>query len=426
MRIAWFTPLAARSAIGEFSRHVCERLAGAADVELWVDESFGLQDTAVPVVDYALDPAALDRLPGYDAIVYNFGNEARYHGSMYEVSRSHPGVALLHDRVYQHFLFDYHAQRGGLRAYRDHMRAHYGKAGDDAARADPPVWLDDFASARFPLFEEVIVGARGVVVHSQSHRRLVEQRYLGPIATLFLPAYSLPEVAPPPAAEPDRLLLLTLGLVNRNKHVHAVIEALARDPDLAARVRYVVAGPEEAGSPYRLELRERIERAGLHDTVVLAGYQSEEALEALIAEAAIFVNLRWPSMEGSSASLLRQLPHAKPVVVYSSGVFAELPDDAVVKVPPGAPEQLGPALRALVDDPARRATVGAAGRRLAETYTVERYAEGFLGFLEEVRSWTPVLSLSDRVAQLLHELGADADGPLVRSSSAVLGDVFGL
>src|SRR5205823_1572138 len=35
MRIAWFTPLSVRSAIGEFSVHVTRALREHADVELW-------------------------------------------------------------------------------------------------------------------------------------------------------------------------------------------------------------------------------------------------------------------------------------------------------------------------------------------------------------------------------------------------------
>src|SRR4051794_17001199 len=97
MKLAWFTPLSVRSAIAEFSVHVTAALAEHADVEIWavdVDESSRETSLAVrDAADAATSPRALDR---FDAVVYNLGNFARYHGTILETSRLRPGTVILH------------------------------------------------------------------------------------------------------------------------------------------------------------------------------------------------------------------------------------------------------------------------------------------------------------------------------------------
>jgi hypothetical protein len=72
MKIAWFTPLSERSAIGRASTYIVRELAKVAEVELWHFEKGPAHPVAVKTV---FAPAAdLGRLAGFDLVVYNFGN----------------------------------------------------------------------------------------------------------------------------------------------------------------------------------------------------------------------------------------------------------------------------------------------------------------------------------------------------------------
>ena len=93
----------------------------------------------------------------------------------------------------------------------------------------------------------------------------------------------------------------------------------------------------------------------------------EDELWSLMAACDAIVSLRSPTMGETSGSAIRALSLGKPLVVSDVGWFAELPDDAVLKVPVDEHEEdtLAAALEALADPTVRRA-MGAAARALVE------------------------------------------------------------
>ena len=58
----------------------------------------------------------------------------------------------------------------------------------------------------------------------------------------------------------------------------------------------------------------------------------DETMQSLVALSDVAVNLRHPSTESASGSLIEQLYFRKPVIVSKVGVYDELPDDVVVKI----------------------------------------------------------------------------------------------
>jgi glycosyltransferase involved in cell wall biosynthesis len=403
VKIAWLTTYAGRSGIADFSRHVVEALAVDHDVELWVPEATGrLRAPVAPVVRFTRRPLALRRLHAYDAVVYNIGNELPRHRAIAAVARARPGVVILHDVVLRHFYGGLVAE--GTWSAERYLRAialHDGAeaAAAVAARRGPggDLWsaVDTWEAA--PLFGEAIAGALGVVTHSTAQAQRVRATWTGPVAPLWMPTY--PRARPPAATPVDgQLLLVAVGGLTANRRLEDVVGVLAARPDLARRVRMVVAG-EEPDSGYARGLREQIARAGLGDVVRLAGYLPDAALERLMGEAHAFVNLRYPSTEGGSASLMAQLGARRPVVVYDSGSFCDVPAAVAVKVAPGDREALAAAIERLADDPSYRDAVADAGAAWAAERSVGRYASELSAFLAEVSGRAPLVALCDRVGR---------------------------
>jgi glycosyltransferase involved in cell wall biosynthesis len=422
VKIAWFTPLAPRSAIGEFSVHVAGELAKFAEVELWTSDEPPLLDTDLPVVRYRPGSSELGGLTQRDAIVYNMGDYLPFHGDIHAVSREHPGVVILHDRVLHH-LFAGKWLMGpdsSRELYVERMRAYYGELGAEAARTSlegerRPVWESDEEVLAYPLYEEGILNALGVVVHSESQAVDVRARWVGPVRALHLPCYSdtLRHVdgRPPPAPAGGRMCLLTVGHLNPNKQVHRVVEMLAADPELAAQVTYRVAGPDDGFGAYVEDLRRFIARhADLLDVEIL-GWQPQDELDRLMSEADIFINLRHPVMEGSSASLMRQLAYGRPVLCFGSGFFGELPGEAVVRVPAGDFVAAANALRELVADDERRRRTGRQARALMASYHERVYVEELLMLIEQSRRAAPALRFLDNVAGELGNMHVDSRLP---------------
>ena len=120
------------------------------------------------------------------------------------------------------------------------------------------------------------------------------------------------------------------------------------------------------------------------------------------------VSLRSPTMGETSGSAIRALSLGKPLVVSDVGWFAELPDEAVIKVPvdEGEEDTLAAALAALTD-PNVRAKMGAAARELVEReHRLDRIAEAYAAALEGLAGGAAVQEAVLRdVAQAAAETG---------------------
>jgi glycosyltransferase involved in cell wall biosynthesis len=425
MRIAWFTPFGPKSAVGEYSKHVTDTLAQQVDVDVWVSSRADLRATSLPIrlaSDAVRDPGALDSA---DFVVYNLGDHYDYHSPIVEVSRLRSGIAILHDRTYQNLFREiWHRGDPESTLYAEKMESWYGDEGARVATGATALanWTDDL-TVRFPLWEEAVVTSEGVAVHSRDHADTVRSSWAGPVAELFLPRYptdAVPSDAARGGASSDRLLLLTVGYVNPNKRIEDVLHLLGRHRELADRVRYVVVGPCDIGGSYYGGLRELIDKYGLASTVEFLDYQPDDVLAGYMARADIFVNLRYPTLEGGSASLMRQLSLGKPVLAYDAGAFSEVPADAIARVEPLDADGLAEQLRRFVSDAGIRAAVGENGRRWTEERDLAAYVRLLLAFFDEVSRARPLLQLSDRVAD---ELAGIETAPHLRVVERVAGEI---
>lgn len=422
MNIAWVTPFHERSAIGEFSQHVTAELAKLADVEIWTSDDVPLLSSDLPLVGYSCGSKDLDELHYRDIVVYNMGNYLGYHGDIHAVSKEYPGVVILHDRALHHLFADMWLMGAepDPAHYIQRMGAHYGAAGirvaSESLRGNrKPVWESEEDLLRFPLYEESITNALGVVTHSEGQARDVAARWLGPVAALNLPCYSDILARIDGSRQPrssGRLRLLTIGHVNPNKQIHRVISLLAADPELAARVEYRIVGPSGGFTAYSETLQRLIAQSADRLNVEILDWVPDSDLEREMALADVFVNLRYPNIEGSSASLMKQLAYGRPVLCFDSGCFGEVPQGTVVAVPTGDFQAAAAVLGDLVSDKDRRDEIGRQARAFAVSCNERHYAEGLLGLMEKARSAAPALRLLDSVARELGNMHVDGRLPV--------------
>lgn len=130
-------------------------------------------------------------------------------------------------------------------------------------------------------------------------------------------------------------------------------------------------------------LRAQAQRLGLDEAVIFAGFR--EDLGEFLAHVDVLVH---PALrEGLGICLLEAQAAGVPVVASSVGGIPEAVADGLSGklVPPGKPHQLEAAVIELLNNPARRAALGAAGKEfVAENYSVERMVSGNLAVYEEV------------------------------------------
>ncbi len=422
MKIAWLSPFRKNgSGIGAFGAAACDGLlCGGHEVIVFASD-LGPADephrSNFPIVRLpdTDDEAVLRSLDEFDLVAYNLGDHAGYHRSIYDLSRKHRGIVILHDLVMRDFFAGYFLCRDGSRLPEllEMMEYCHGPQAEGwmrdlvAGRVDSP-WTDP-RLLEYHMAKAAVSHAHGVVVHSEFTRARVAEFAGSPVTHIHFPSPDLAEEAqhwgPPPAAEGRPVRLLTFGYVNPNKLVDLVIECIGASPTLRSRVAYTVVGA--VGEPaYRDRLYGLVERLGLGGVVLFAGPVSDEALREQIREADVIVNLRNPHFGESSWSLIEGLFAAKPTVVWNHGFYAEAPDWAVCKV--ASREELTASLEVLCREPGHRKYLGDQARRYAvETFGSETYGRELVAFAKSIRHERIVLELADRVAYKVGEMGFD-------------------
>ena len=168
--------------------------------------------------------------------------------------------------------------------------------------------------------------------------------------------------------EPDRPVLLHVGSEERRKNVETLLDAMPRLRRRWPDLLLLRVGGMSSRS------RGRIARHGLSGHVRYLGGLSDADLAACYAAADLFV---FPSYyEGFGLPLLEAMQAGCPVVAANATSVPEVVGTAGVLVPdPRDPEALAQAVEALLEDPARRDELRAAGLARAAEFTWARTAE---------------------------------------------------
>jgi glycosyltransferase involved in cell wall biosynthesis len=421
MKVAWFTPFSPRSAIGQCSRLVVDELRRHCDVDIWTPEGGVRLDANVTVIPFGQHSDWRDRLAAYDHCVFNMGNHYPFHAGIFEVMQNRPGVVVLHDVLMHHFFMDcflHHKRSPQL--YVAEMARSYGAAGRAVAERsvegrDAPVWLTDEVS-RFPLFERLVDGALGVFVHSRYHRDIVLREYVGEVGCAYLP-YQRAERTRPRAKllrefgiEETSVVALSTGIVHPVKQLELVIAALAA-VEHRSNLIYVVIG--EGSADYLARLRAMAAELGVGQAIRFLGYQPADVMHDFLDAADFAINLRYPNSEGCSLSLVEQMSFGKPVIALDTGMYREVPDDAVLKVEhPALAADLARHIERLMSDPALRSRMGTrAGEFAHSNFTAREYSRRLLAFLASIGSTTyqPVHAILRRIAGELGRAGYAAE-----------------
>jgi glycosyltransferase involved in cell wall biosynthesis len=185
----------------------------------------------------------------------------------------------------------------------------------------------------------------------------------------------------PPAAPrvPGRIVVVSSS-DSPIKGVKVLLEAVAklrtgRDVELV-----VVGKPNPEGAVARA-----VTDLDLSDVVRFVSGLSDAGLAELLGSAEVAVV---PSLyEGFSIPAVEAMACATPLIATTGGALPEVVGTdgaAAVLVKPGDPAELADALGALLDDDARRAAIGAAGRRRVETsFTWRAVAEAMVEVYRE-------------------------------------------
>lgn len=234
----------------------------------------------------------------------------------------------------------------------------WGFTGDRPWWHRAPQWLAEWLLA--PL------AARVITVCDSDFEAAARTRLTSRARLLSIPN-AMPELDQPlqadPASSPPRIIMV--ARMSAQKDHATLLHALARLTDLEWRLELIGDGP------LRKEVESTAARLGIHGRIDFAGFRSDVA-ERLAGSQVFVLASKW---EGFPRSILEAMRAGLPVIASDVGGVRESVRDGETGfvVQSGDAAALGDRLRALIEDPALRARMGAAGRDLYERrYSLDR------------------------------------------------------
>src|SRR6516164_6982812 len=335
MNIAWFTPYQQGSAIAKFSSLVVPALAarGHSITLFSSDRQPPIEHRRLPegieLFHWSLFETTPEVSGAYDLIVYNVGDDPEYHFGVLRLIDRYTGVCIFHD----YYLIDLFL---GWCATEIEPLAHFIVAsiyGEEIAKEfwtrigqpDFQIW----AASHVPMTEWLARKALAAVAHAPFYEQRLANSSAGPVKVIPL-AYNAPAKVLPIRAQNGPVRILSVGVVNPNKRVEAVINAVAGSPALRSRCEYNIVGRIEPS--YRARLQTLIADSGLQDKVRVHGEVSDFELHWRFAQADVLACLRWPALEGASGSCIEAMSYGKAVIVTNTGFYSSIPSDCVLKV----------------------------------------------------------------------------------------------
>lgn len=421
MKLAYFSPLNPQpSGISDYSEELLPYLQRHAEIDLYVE---GFKPVNVnldcAVFDYRKDPASLYSLNNYDAVIYQMGNDHRYHAGMLEVARSYPGIVVFHDFALQDFFLGLAQQRGRQEIYLEEVMACHGRrvareAAEALARGALPKIIE--RPLDFPLNCRLARRAEGIVVHSEWSRAQFAQIVPSvPVARINMPVRSIPE-RERKSTNPATVRIANFGLITPGKGIEQALRALSAlkgDHDF----HYTLVGQPNSF----FDVRALVRHHGMEDRVTITGHVSLEEFEKRICATDIALNLRERTVGETSASLCRLMAAGVPAIVFDVGAFSELPNDAVIKIAHDehADVLLREYLRRLIEDGELRHRLGQNARRhMLSEHTIEQSAADYAAFAGKIIARRPRRHFFDQVAAEIVSLNVPADDETLLRSVA--------
>jgi glycosyltransferase involved in cell wall biosynthesis len=210
-----------------------------------------------------------------------------------------------------------------------------------------------------------------------------------------------------------RMVVLTIGHVNKNKRYTSIIKAIGMSSLLRSRLTLRIVGAVEPTVAKDLQaLADK-----LNVDIMMTGSVDEQTLANEIHHADIMCCLRWPALEAASASTIEAMLYGKPVVVIDTGFYRDLPNDCVLKISIESElSQLQSVFERLVDSPDECKALGNLASEYArKTFRADYYARQIIAMKERMDRSNLILNAAQVFSDKLKQWGAKGDPKILAS-----------
>jgi len=339
VKLNWFSPVPpTQSAIAFDTPTLITALARKVDVTVWVHEEIwaeGLENHAT-VKRYDPSDIPWTEINAADATIYHIGNHAEYHGPIWEVSRRHPGIIVLHDLSLQHFFAGLAMRNLALKhaEYCDMMAFYHAAEARDAAMA---VLAGKRSAADicdyYPLTAAALENATGVAAHNERACSLLRGLTAAPVAYVPLAARNdyaalMSESGDATDRTSDGIFRIVMfGFLGPNRRVKSVLHALKDYPHRDRFHLHIYGTLSDEKGVLRM-----VREFALEAFVTVYGYVDADELRKGLSLSDLAINLRDPTMGEASSTQLQIWQHGLPSLVTDIGWYATLPRNTVATV----------------------------------------------------------------------------------------------
>ena len=273
----------------------------------------------------------------FERVLYQFGNSPA-HKHMFALLERYPGVAVLHD-FYLSSVLNWMSESGyAPGSFTKALYDSHGFCALEKARLDGP----KAAVAEFPCNAAVLRESLGVIVNSE-HAIQLARTWYGDQAPLsmrqvpFLPfrpgAADRKEARERLTLPENAFVVCSFGSVAPVRLSDQLLEAWLASPLAQNKACFLIFVGQNDSTDCGQRLLDRITGSGAASRIRITDYRAEAQYRDYLAAADLAVQLGTGTRGETSAAIFDCLLHGVPLLINAHGSAAELPDDAVLKLP---------------------------------------------------------------------------------------------
>lgn len=355
----------------------------------------------------------------FDVVIAQFGDNYLYHGALMNRLGPLPMIGILHDATIPNLVLGWAADLAQDGESGISLVAQLGSDlyGHDATRLVN--WRDPISYAtEFSMLELVSRDLDGAIVHADHYRDRVAAKSAGSVHVIPLVADDvlLPKV---PCIRSGRITVGVIGNVNPNKRIDQLLIAIGASERLRKSVHVKVIG-HVASEPAQV-LRNMANAVGIAPPI-FTGWVEDDQLSIELADIDVICCLRFPLLEGASASLVLALRSGRPTLVSRHGSYAETPGDMALFCEPGnEARDVLLHLESLLAGPQRGLEMGARAQVWASSrHSVENYVDELEAYLSCYPSERAIRDARQTITNIFIQVGVNRHDPAVVRGHAAL------
>ena len=326
-----------------------------------------------------------------DRVLYHFGNSA-FHQHMFDLLKLVPGVVVLHDFFLSGIVHYLDAKAIAPDFLNETLYESHGYCAVQERRVHQDV---DHVILKYPCNLSVLQDSLGIIVHSNTSLKLAEKWY-GHIDQKDWKVIPLLRKSPNTCNRSSAKAILgfkkndfivcSFGYMGSTKLNHKLLNAWLESPMYRDQNCHLIFVGEKPSGEYGNKVMSILSNAKPDNRISITGWVDMDTFRQYHLVADIGVQLRSLSREETSASALDCLNYGLATVVNANGSMAELPDEAVWKLPDEfTDKELTEALETLWKDQNRLRQMADNGRSIihqqhSPKLCAERYKQGIEEF----------------------------------------------